>query len=124
MTQSTAKVRFLLDENLSPKFQAAVLRQNPKIDILRVGNSGAPNFGTLDPALLDYLEITQRILVTYDRKSMPGHLEDHWEKGGHIWGILWLKPGSSLNSWVNTIVLIWEASEVNEWCDRLAWIPF
>ncbi|MGI0493043.1 DUF5615 family PIN-like protein [Alkalinema pantanalense CENA528] len=123
MSQPPVKVKFLLDENLSPKFQAAILRQNPQIDILRVGDAGAPAFGTPDPNLLDYLEIAQRILVTDNRKSMPGHLQDHWAKGGHTWGILWLKPGSSLTSWVSTIVLIWEVSDAAEWRDRLDWIP-
>jgi hypothetical protein len=33
MTQSQAKAKFLLDENLSPRFQAAVLRQNPQIGL-------------------------------------------------------------------------------------------
>ncbi|BAY61761.1 hypothetical protein NIES22_18280 [Calothrix brevissima NIES-22] len=31
------KVRFLLDENLSPRLKVAVLRLNPAIDIVRVG---------------------------------------------------------------------------------------
>ena len=43
------KVSFLLDENLSPRLKLAVLRLNPEINILRVGDEGTPNFGTLDP---------------------------------------------------------------------------
>lgn len=50
------KVRFLLDENLSPRLKLAVLRLNPQIDILRVGGSDAPALGTLDPAILVYLQ--------------------------------------------------------------------
>ncbi|MGI2907576.1 hypothetical protein [Tolypothrix sp. VBCCA 56010] len=41
------KVRFLLDENLSPRLKVAVLRLNPNIDILRVGETNAPQLGTL-----------------------------------------------------------------------------
>jgi hypothetical protein len=36
------KVHFLLDENLSLKLKVAVLRLNPTIDILRVGDPDAP----------------------------------------------------------------------------------
>lgn len=68
------KVRFLLDENLSPKLKLAVFRLNPQSDILRVGDSGAPAFGTLDPDVLMYLEREQRILLTDNRASMPSHL--------------------------------------------------
>jgi hypothetical protein len=59
------KIRFLLDENLSPKLKFAVLRLNPAIDIVRVGDPDAPSLGTLDPELLRYLEVFQRLLVTY-----------------------------------------------------------
>jgi len=43
------KVRFLLDENLSPRLKVALLRLNPVIDVVRVGEPGAPQLGT--PAL-------------------------------------------------------------------------
>ncbi|MEB3147616.1 MAG: hypothetical protein VKL60_01160 [Sphaerospermopsis sp.] len=61
------KIRFLLDENLSPKIKFAVLRLNPAIDIVRVGDPDAPALGTLDPELLRYLEVSQRLLVTYQK---------------------------------------------------------
>ncbi|GJD21042.1 hypothetical protein RIVM261_059980 [Rivularia sp. IAM M-261] len=86
------KVRFLLDENLAPRLKVALLRLNPQIDILRVGEPDAPELGTLDPDVLRYLELSQRLLVTDNRASMPGHLEEHWNVGGHIWGLLWIRP--------------------------------
>ncbi|MBD2144252.1 DUF5615 family PIN-like protein [Sphaerospermopsis sp. FACHB-1194] len=61
------KIRFLLDENLSPKLKFAVFRLNPAIDIVRVGDPDAPPLGTLDPELLRYLEVSQRLLVTYQK---------------------------------------------------------
>ena len=71
------KVRFLLDENLSTRLKVAVLRLNPAIDILRVGDPNAPQLGTLDPDILRYLELSQRLLVTDNRTSMPEHMEVH-----------------------------------------------
>jgi hypothetical protein len=50
------KVRFLLDENLAPKLKVAVLRLNPEIDILRVGDPETPGLGTQDPDVLNYLD--------------------------------------------------------------------
>jgi len=58
------KVRFLLDENLSPRLKAALLRLSPTLDVVRVGDPGAPSLGTLDLDVLRYLELSQRILVT------------------------------------------------------------
>lgn len=58
------KVRFLLDENLSPRIKQAVQRREPAIDLLRVGDESAPPLGTLDPDILRYLESAQRLLLT------------------------------------------------------------
>ena len=71
------KIRFLLDENLSPKLKIAVQRINSTIDILRVGDADAPLLGTLDPNLLQYLELSQRLLITDNRSTIPNHLKDH-----------------------------------------------
>lgn len=61
------KVRFLLDENLPPRLTVAILRFNSAIDVRRVGDPDMPPLGTLDPELLRYLELSQRLLVTNNR---------------------------------------------------------
>lgn len=48
------KIKFLLDENLSPHLKIAVLRLNPAIDILRIGDENTPTLGTLDPDVLQF----------------------------------------------------------------------
>ena len=63
------KVRFLLDENLSPRLKVALQRLNPAIDVLRVGDSNAPPLGTPDAEVLNYLALAQRLLVTDNRKQ-------------------------------------------------------
>ncbi|MFM5981897.1 MAG: hypothetical protein ACKO9I_15285, partial [Sphaerospermopsis kisseleviana] len=105
------KIRFLLDENLSPKIKFAVLRLNPAIDIVRVGDPDAPPLGTLDLELLRYLEVSERLLVTDNRNSMSGHLEEHWASGGRIWRVMWLRPGTTLGSWAEAIFLLWETTD-------------
>lgn len=105
------KVRFLLDENLSPRLKVAVLRLNPAIDILRVGDPNAPQLGTLDPDVLRYLDLSQRLLVTDNRNSMPEHLEAHWADGGHIWGLLWVRPKTSIGQLAEELFVIWETKE-------------
>lgn len=117
------KVRFLLDENLSKQIKAAVLRLNPTVDILCVGEQGAPPFGTLDPDILRYLESAQRLLVTDNRKSMPRHLESHWADGRQIWGLFWVRPGTSLGRLAQELMLVWETTEAEEWVERVGWIP-
>ncbi len=90
------KVRFLIDENLSPRLKLALQRLNPTIDVLRVGDPDAPALGTADLDLLRYLELTQRLLVSDNRTSMPAHLEHHWATGGHLWGLVWIRPDATI----------------------------
>ncbi len=118
------KVRFLLDENLSPRLKVAVLRFNPDIDILHVGETDAPPRGTLDPEILHYLELSQRLLITDNRSSMPEHLEAHYGDGGHIWGLLWVRPGTQIGELAEELFVIWETVEAEEWIDYIDWIPF
>jgi hypothetical protein len=118
------KVRFLLDENESPRLRAALLRFDPGIDVLRVGDPGAPPLAAPDPDLLCYLQLSQRALVTSNRTSMPTHIEAHWATGGHLWGVLWIRRGTPIGQVAREIFLVWQASSADEWIDRLDWIPF
>jgi Domain of unknown function (DUF5615) len=118
------KIRFLLDENLSPRLKPAVLRLNPEIDILRIGEPATPSLGTLDPDVLNYLESSQRLLVTNNRNSMPGHLEAHWAENKQIWGLFWIRPDTPLGVLAQELCMIWETSEAEEWINNLDWIPF
>ena len=111
------KPHFLLDENLSPRFKLAVSRLNSKIDILRVGDPNTPALGTLDSEILIYLQQSRRILLTDNRKSMPEHLEAHWNNNGFIWGLFWLKPKATIRELTEEIVLIWEITDAEEWKD-------
>lgn len=117
------KVRFLLDENLSPRLKAAVLRWDPTIDILRVGESDAPVLGTLDPDILRYLETTQRALVTNNRMSMPFHVADYLTIGGQHWGIFLVRTRIPLGLLAEELYTIWSASIADEWLNQLRRIP-
>ncbi len=119
------KVRFLLDENLAPRLAAAVRRLNPEIDILRVGDDGAPPLAIPDPSILLYLADHQRLFVTDNRSTMPAHLTEHYVRGGQPHGgILWVRPHTTVGQLAAALHLIWVASEAEEWYDRTGWVPF
>lgn len=118
------KVRFLIDENLSPDIVSAMLRHDMTIDVLHVGDLGAPGLGTLDPEVLLYCESEQRMLITDNRKSMPGHIADHLRGGRHHWGVVKTRRKNLSNGEIAAdLILIWEASEAEEYQDREDWIP-
>ena len=116
------KLRFLIDENLSLRLKATLNRHYPSIDVLRVGDEGAPAFGTLDPDILHYLEASQRTLITDNRASMPGHISDHEAIGGRHWGIFSVRKNAPFGPLAELLALYWEATEAEEWIDRIEWL--
>lgn len=117
------KIRYLLDEHLSPRLKAAVKRRDPTVDILRVGDEGAPPLGTLDPDILRYLEQSGRALITKNRASMEAHTEAHLSNGGHFNGIFRVRPKTPPGRLMDELYLLWAASEASEWKDQLLWLP-
>ncbi|HEX6121775.1 MAG TPA: DUF5615 family PIN-like protein [Ktedonobacterales bacterium] len=118
------KTRFLPDENRSPLVLNALRALEPAIDVLRIGNAGAPPLGTLDPDVLLFCEVSQRALITNNRRSMPGHIADHLAAGHHHWGVFRLTREFSLGELAEQIHLIWAASEAEEWIDRFEYLPY
>ena len=117
------RVRFLLDENVPLLLQRALLRRKPCVDILRIGDPQSPPFGTLDPDLLVFLEQSKRLLITLNRASMPTHLQAHYAAGRRLWGILWVRKDATVRQLADELLLIWEASEAEEWIDFMGDIP-
>ena len=116
-------IRYLLDENVDPLFRTELLRHEAEIVVWRIGDPTTPRRGTLDPDILDWCESNGFILVTNNRKSMPLHLQDHLEKGRHIPGILELNPNMSIGETIEELILIWLASESDEYQDQIIYLP-
>lgn len=116
--------RFLLDEHVDRAIVRQLRLMAPDIELTVIGERGAPPQGTPDEDILVRAEAHGYILVTNNRRSMPAHLEHHFGGGRHIPGLFWMHPGSSLSAIIETLFLVWEASEAEEYTDRLLFIPY
>ena len=70
------KPRFLIDENINRAIQRQLRRQVPELEILAIGDPGAPPAGMADEGILPWIEENQYILVTENRSTMPKHLSN------------------------------------------------
>ena len=61
--------------------------------------------------------------VTRNRRSMPTHFAEFLEAGGHVPGILMVGEDFSVARLSEDLILIWGASEAEEWRDRLVYLP-
>ena len=114
---------YLLDEHVNPAYRQAIKRNEPEIEVWRIGEPGAPARHALDPAILLWCEQNNCILITNNRASMPVHLVDHLEEGRHVPGIFVLNPDLSMGQTVDELVLIWTVSDTDEYTDRIEYLP-
>lgn len=118
-----SRIRFLFDEDTDPDLIDALLRREPTADALRVGEAGAPPLGTLDPDVLSAAEAQGRLLVSNDKRTMPGHLADHFANGHHTHGVALLRQGFPLSAYVEELLMLWSVSEAEEWIDATIYLP-
>ncbi len=115
--------KYLIDENTTHAIAAQLRRRQPNIKIRTIGDGVAPPIGTLDPDILLWLEQNDYTLITLNRKSMPRHLSDHIAQGRHVPGIFTLRPKAPFGEILEDLLLIWEASETDEYQDQIVHIP-
>ena len=60
-----------------------------------------------------------RILISHDENSMPGHFSDFLASGNRSPGALMVPQGKPVGRVIESILLIWIASEADEWTDRI-----
>ena len=117
------RLRFLLDEHVPHAIQDQLLRLSPDIDGMTVGQPGAPAKGTSDPDLLLWIEQAGYVLVTGNRRTIPTHLEAHFEAGGHVPGVLQLRRRVPLGQAIENLFLFWATSEPEEFQDQVLFVP-
>jgi hypothetical protein len=116
-------IRFLLDENVDKGLRSALRRRHSDMVVWCVGDPGMPPIGTKDPEILTWCETHRCCLVTNNRASMPGHLRDHLDAGHEIPGIFTLNPDMSMGEMVEELILIWGASDSDEYSNFLLYLP-
>ncbi len=115
--------RFLIDENISPEYRTQLLRHEPSLTVLVIGDEGAPARSTLDPDILEWCEQNQFNLITNNRESMPQHLSDHLAAGHHVPGIFTINRKISMGLIIDQLLLIVGASDEDEYIDQITYIP-
>jgi hypothetical protein len=83
----------------------------------------APSKGDSDQDILTWVEKTGYILVTSNRRTIPIHVRNHIEAGGHVPGILLLRRRASLGEVIEQLYMLWSASDAEEFKDRILYIP-
>jgi hypothetical protein len=114
------KVRFQADADLNEVLVKAMLRREPGIDVQTARAAGLA--GLLDSDVLALCARSGRVLLTHDRKTMPRHFAEFvaTQTGA---GVLIIPQKLPITQVVDELILVWVASEAEEWINRIYCLP-
>src|SRR6516225_1630803 len=101
------QVRFQADADFNEIIIRAALRREPGIDFQSAPTAGLP--GRSDPEVLAIAAAAGRLLVSHDRKSMPGHFAAFISSDTSA-GLLIVPQHMAIARVVDVLVLIWTAT--------------
>jgi hypothetical protein len=113
--------RFQADNDLRSSIRRGVLRREPSIDFQSAAALGLE--GVHDSEVLRLCSEQGRILITHDENSMPLHFRDFLSDGESSAGVLIVPQSAAVGLVIESIVMVWTATEANEWRDLLVWLP-
>jgi len=114
------RVRFQADADFNQNIVRAVRRRVPAVDFQTAHEAGL--HGLDDEAVLEKAAREGRILVSHDRRTMPIHFADFTAARTSA-GVILISQNLPIIQAVEDLILIWEASEAEEWVNRLDSIP-
>ena len=114
------RVRFQADSDLDGRILRGLRRRAPELDIRTATEAGLE--GIKDPDVLRIAADSGRVLVSQDRRTMPGHFARHIREARSP-GLIPIREAVPVVVAMEELILIWGASEAEEWIDRLIWIP-
>jgi hypothetical protein len=118
---------YVFDEHLRGPLFRALLQHNAAgshvVDVVRVGDPADLPLGTKDPDVLIWAERAGRVLVSIDKRTMPGHLAAHLQTGRHSPGIFLVRPGYTIPVLVDLLVIAAYTTDPLLIRDRYEFIP-
>jgi hypothetical protein len=114
------RVRFQADADLNQVIVFAVLRRVAAVDF-RTATS-ASLAGLKDQDVLGVAARDGRVLVTHDQATMPRHFAE-FVQSQHSPGVIVIPQHLPLQEAADDLILIWTATDANEWIDRIAFLP-
>lgn len=115
------KIRFQADADLNGDIVAGIRRREPLIDFQSAPEASLE--GVPDALVLAYAARDGRVLVSHDRKTMPGHFAAFTAVEPSP-GLFIISQSTEVRVAVDELIVIWSASEAEEWVNVVVTVPF
>jgi Domain of unknown function (DUF5615) len=116
-----SRPRFLADHDLNEHIVTGVWRREPALECVRardVGMSERP-----DAEVLAYAADNGFIVVWHDVNTMPCAAYGRMSSGQKMSGLLMVKQSDPVGTIISCLILIWSASEAEEWENQVCFLP-
>jgi hypothetical protein len=116
-----SRPRFLADHDLNEHILDGTLRREPAIEFVRARDVGLAN--RPDDEVLEYATAQGLLVVSHDVNTMPAHATARLEAGLPLSGLLMVRQSLPIRPIIESLVLIWSASEAEEWHGQIRFLP-
>ena len=114
------KVTYQADNDLRRAIVRGAVRREPRINFR---SAQAARLDAIpDPVVLAFAADEGRILISHDFETMPKHFRQFTQRRRSP-GDLLVRQDLPVGEAIETLLLIWEASEADEWVNRLCLMP-
>jgi uncharacterized protein with PIN domain len=113
-------IRFQADADLNEDIVTGVLRREARIDFQTAEAASLRSLS--DSEVLTLAAREGRILVSHDRKTMPRAFAEFIRANASP-GVLIVSQKTDLLTAIEGVLLVWSASEAEEWRNQLGTIP-
>jgi hypothetical protein len=117
-----SRPRFLADEDLRFEIVLAVRRMEPVVDIATVFELGRA--GSSDAQMLEFANANGLLIISHDVNMLKAEAELRIADGRGVAGLFLAAQRHPTRPIAESIVLVWAASEAEEWANRVVFLPF
>jgi predicted nuclease of predicted toxin-antitoxin system len=114
------KPRFLADADFNQKIILGLLRREPTIDFQTASQGDV--IGRPDSEVLAIAARENRILISHDHGTMPAHFTRLIETQSSP-GLIVVSQETEIGTAIEDLLLIWAASTLEEWRDKIGFVP-
>jgi hypothetical protein len=116
-----ATPRFLADEDLRRSIVTAARRREPALDFASVVDLGMA--AATDAAVLEFATLNGLLVVSHDVNTMKAMAERRIAERQGLSGLFLVPQTRPTRLIVEQLLLIWAASTLEEWRDRIVYLP-
>ncbi len=117
-----SRPKFLADHDVNEHIITGVIRRAPNVEFRRVRDIGFNDRS--DAEILEYAATHGFMVVSHDVNTMPAAAYHRLAVGKTIAGLLMVQQTSPIGPIIEDLMLIWSASEAEEWENQVCFLPF